>query len=326
MGGSGVSEIQEIIMADAVVAPADDRAAAVLRGFAVMAIASPQFAYRACLADELGLLPLLMNGRLQEAAALASEILATLPVDLPDDLEAQVRQAWISARHALCSVSLSQGLPETPMPSTGATTMKNQIEADARYAMARHGLEPLAEPMGEDHHTDAAFTTEDHEIAELAYWLGGLFIDKEAIDPERPHKETYYYNEMSSFDVWMRVARALRVHGLKIVNASNLDRIMIPQNDTEAVANARAALFPAMIQWWDDFLGIGMSDIAEWQSRYMETHKAALEGFKIYRGLLGAPALPAAFKLNDGLPSCREAKSTLLLAKEFEERNRGVGQ
>jgi hypothetical protein len=90
--------------------------AAVLRGFAIMAIASPQFAYRACLADELGLLSLLLSGRTEEATARASEVLATLPIELPDDLEIQVRQAWTSARHALCSVVPSDDTDMDPAP------------------------------------------------------------------------------------------------------------------------------------------------------------------------------------------------------------------
>ena len=92
-------------------------------------------------------------------------------------------------------------------------------EIEARQAMAKHGLRPIEAPMGHVHHTDAEFTSEDHEFAELAYWLGGLFIDKESYGAETPLKDTYWYNEMTSLDVWARVARALRVHGLKIVNA-----------------------------------------------------------------------------------------------------------
>ena len=77
----------------------DAETLAVLRGFAVMSIASLQFAYRVCLADELGLLTLLLAGRLEEAAARASQILATLPIECPADLETQVREAWTLARH-----------------------------------------------------------------------------------------------------------------------------------------------------------------------------------------------------------------------------------
>jgi hypothetical protein len=80
------------------------------------------------------------------------------------------------------------------------------------------GLHPKDSLMGDDHHTDAPATKEDQEIGDaLAWFLGGLFIDKE-IDPERPHKESYFYRGMTSIDVWTRVARALRVHGLKIAD------------------------------------------------------------------------------------------------------------
>lgn len=95
----------------------------------------------------------------------------------------------------------------------------SQAEAEARAAMRRLGLHPADDPMGDDHHTDAPFVPQDDDSAELAYWLGGLFIDKEC-NPDKPHRETYFYNEMTSFDVWKRVARALRIHGLKIVDAN----------------------------------------------------------------------------------------------------------
>jgi hypothetical protein len=95
--------------------------------------------------------------------------------------------------------------------------MMSGLEKEALAAMAKHGLRPTDDPMGDYHHTGASFTTEDEEIAELAYWLGGLFIDKEG-DPDAPHKESYFYNEMTSIDIWKRVARALRIHGLKIAN------------------------------------------------------------------------------------------------------------
>jgi hypothetical protein len=95
----------------------------------------------------------------------------------------------------------------------------SKLEKDARAAMAKHGLSPIENPVGDTwHHTDARFTEEDEEMAELAYWLGGLFIDKQDVDGSTPLKDTYWHKEMTSLDVWKRVARALRVHGLKIVN------------------------------------------------------------------------------------------------------------
>lgn len=96
-------------------------------------------------------------------------------------------------------------------------------EIEARQAMAKLGLHPLECPTGEDHHTDMPFTRADEDVAELAYWLGGLFIDKEHYALDTPIKDTYWYNEMSSLDIWKRVGRALRIHGLKIVDAKLKD-------------------------------------------------------------------------------------------------------
>lgn len=95
---------------------------------------------------------------------------------------------------------------------------QSKLEIEARQAMVRLKLHPTERPMGDDHHTDAPFEPHDNDVAELAYWLGGLFIDKES-DPDQPMRESYFYNEMTSIDVWLRVARALRIHGLKIVDA-----------------------------------------------------------------------------------------------------------
>lgn len=94
------------------------------------------------------------------------------------------------------------------------------IEEEARRCMAKHDLHPAKRSKGTDHHTDIPFTKEDEEIADLAYWLGGLFIDQEQYPIDTPIGQTYWYNEMTSVDVWKRVARALRIHGLKIVDQS----------------------------------------------------------------------------------------------------------
>lgn len=72
------------------------------------------------------------------------------------------------------------------------------------------GLHPLPFPAGETHHTEVPLTDEDRKIGDaLAYFLGKLFED----DSYR-----YFYYEMTSVDVWTRVARALRFHGLKIAD------------------------------------------------------------------------------------------------------------
>lgn len=77
------------------------------------------------------------------------------------------------------------------------------------------GLKPIPYPMGEDHHTDAPFSDNDRAIGDaLAYFLGTLFSDVDGKDSK------YWYYERTSIDEWSRVARALRLHGLKICNAS----------------------------------------------------------------------------------------------------------
>jgi hypothetical protein len=93
----------------------------------------------------------------------------------------------------------------------------SKYDQDALRKCNEFGLHPIPEPIGDDHHTDAPMTVADQEIGDaLAYFLGGLFIDKQEINCETPHKDTYYYNEMTSADVWGRVVRALRIHGLQI--------------------------------------------------------------------------------------------------------------
>jgi hypothetical protein len=81
--------------------------------------------------------------------------------------------------------------------------------------MERLGLHPFRYPMGDVHHTDVPFSDSDEEYGEVAWYLGGLFIDKEFTSP------CYFHYEMTSKDVWTRVARALRIHGLKIVDAND---------------------------------------------------------------------------------------------------------
>ena len=85
--------------------------------------------------------------------------------------------------------------------------------------LSKYGLHPKEHPLGSDHHTDVPFTPEDTELGELSWYLGGLFVDKEDgwSDGDKLHCESYFYNEMTSYDIWRRVVRALRIHGLKIV-------------------------------------------------------------------------------------------------------------
>jgi hypothetical protein len=67
------------------------------------------------------------------------------------------------------------------------------------------GLHPLSHPLGDcSHHTDEPFTDEDKRTGEAVAWfLGDLFVDS------RRH---------SPFEQWSRIARALRIHGLAIVD------------------------------------------------------------------------------------------------------------
>lgn len=73
------------------------------------------------------------------------------------------------------------------------------------------GLHPLNDPLGCYHHTDVLMSEDDEHIGSaIAWYLGGLFVDVD---------EEYFYRKMTSVDVWQRVVRALRIHGLKIVDA-----------------------------------------------------------------------------------------------------------
>ena len=86
----------------------------------------------------------------------------------------------------------------------------DQSTAEALAKCHALGLSPRPEPMGDDHHTEAAFSGSDQAMGDaLAYFLGGLFVDV---------GERYFREEMTSVDAWQRVARALRVHGLVIAN------------------------------------------------------------------------------------------------------------
>lgn len=96
----------------------------------------------------------------------------------------------------------------------------NPYDDEAARKCAELGLHPKHHPMGDDHHTDAPLLAEDQRAGEaLAYFLGGIFIDKE-VDPSTPLRDTYWHNEMTSSDVWSRVVRALRIHGLEIKDAT----------------------------------------------------------------------------------------------------------
>lgn len=79
--------------------------------------------------------------------------------------------------------------------------MSDEYEDDTQHT---ERIKPLRWPGGQMHHTDAQKTQADREIGnKLAFYMGDLFIDSHTDAP---------------VEQWQRVARALRIHGLKIVN------------------------------------------------------------------------------------------------------------
>jgi hypothetical protein len=93
---------------------------------------------------------------------------------------------------------------------------KEKEKVDA--ALAKYGLHPRNSGRDEPHHTEMPLNESDKDLGELGWYLGGLFVDVTDYRPDTPVQATYWYSEMTSVDVWQRVARALRVHGLKIVD------------------------------------------------------------------------------------------------------------
>lgn len=80
--------------------------------------------------------------------------------------------------------------------------------------------EPIHDPMGKDgHHSEAPFNSQDDLIADkLAFHMGTLFSDVEG------EHSRYWYFERTSVDEWRRVAKALRIHGLRIVRSDMNER------------------------------------------------------------------------------------------------------
>lgn len=76
-------------------------------------------------------------------------------------------------------------------------------------------LTPLKNPLGDGHHTDEPFTAEDTYVGDrLAYFMGTLENHFDNADK----LWQWWYRERTSVSEWMAVARALRIHGLRIVN------------------------------------------------------------------------------------------------------------
>jgi len=64
------------------------------------------------------------------------------------------------------------------------------------------GIYPAPHPLGDSHHSDEPLSLEDKQIGDaIAYFMGDLFIDSKTMSP---------------VEMWSRVARALRIHELKI--------------------------------------------------------------------------------------------------------------
>lgn len=84
---------------------------------------------------------------------------------------------------------------------------------------------PIMDPLGDGHHCDIPPTEEDMVLGNyLAYSLGTLYSDiaedicGDAEAVVRGYGYFFYYTS-TPVDEWTRIARALRIHGLKIVNA-----------------------------------------------------------------------------------------------------------
>jgi hypothetical protein len=80
-------------------------------------------------------------------------------------------------------------------------------------------IHPIFRPVGKDgHHREVPFEPSDSVVADkLAFYMGTIAPDFET--PE--DLWAWWRGVRTSLSEWMMVTRALRVHGLKIVNGSN---------------------------------------------------------------------------------------------------------
>lgn len=84
---------------------------------------------------------------------------------------------------------------------------------EAANACDALNFHPHNDPLGDGHHTEVEYSLEDWKIGDaLAYFMGTLYGDVD---------EKYFYYKRTSVDEWARVARALRIHGLKIVDTED---------------------------------------------------------------------------------------------------------
>jgi hypothetical protein len=86
-----------------------------------------------------------------------------------------------------------------------------QYLEEARKRFADTGIHPAH--RGESrHNTEFPLTTSDNNMGEVLGWyMGNIFSDVRS-------DSDFMYRRMTSLDTWARVARALRLHGLKIVD------------------------------------------------------------------------------------------------------------
>jgi hypothetical protein len=95
------------------------------------------------------------------------------------------------------------------------------------------GLHPKPCPLGDGHHTEVPFSADDEKIGDaLAYFLGTMYSD---VDDD----DDYWYRKRTSVDEWRRVARALRIHGLRIADDSNRGGFLCTKRKGSPTARAR---------------------------------------------------------------------------------------
>jgi hypothetical protein len=91
---------------------------------------------------------------------------------------------------------------------------EEEYDGPALERCAALGLHPKPFPLADYHHTDMPFSNDDEKIGDaLAYFLGTMYSDVS-------HDMDYWYHRRTSIDEWRRVARALRIHGLRIADSN----------------------------------------------------------------------------------------------------------
>lgn len=88
--------------------------------------------------------------------------------------------------------------------------------------MSEKDPNPLLRPLNDGHHTDVRPSAEDSRLGViLAFAMGDFFADvMEWSEGPEARAMQYFNREMTPIDQWTRVARALRIHGLRIVDVA----------------------------------------------------------------------------------------------------------